>query len=78
LHRAGLGFYALRHVFRTIADAARDPVAIDIVMGHTDTSMASHYRERVDDGRLLAVAEHVRSWLFAVSPDGPDGTADAE
>jgi hypothetical protein len=33
-------------------------------MGHTDNTMAGHYRERVDDARLQAVAEHVRSWLF--------------
>jgi integrase len=69
LYRAGLGFYALRHVFRTIADAARDPVAIDILMGHTDPTMGGHYRERVDDARLLAVVEHVRAWLFG-TPGG--------
>jgi integrase len=77
LHRGGLGFYALRHIFRTIADAARDPVAIDLIMGHTDNTMASHYRERVDDGRLRAVADHVRSWLFA-GTGGPDKAPDAE
>ena len=56
----GRGFYTLRHVFRTIADAARDPVAIDLIMGHTDPSMGGHYRERIEDSRLQAVAEHVR------------------
>jgi integrase len=71
-HREGIGFYTLRHVFRTIADAARDPVAIDLIMGHTDSTMASHYRERVDDSRLQAVAEHVRQWLFGEPPDGKD------
>jgi integrase len=78
LHRDGLGFYALRHVFRTVADAARDPVAIDLVMGHTDATMAFHYRERVDDGRLQAVVEHVRGWLFAAGSGGPDKAPDAE
>jgi integrase len=63
-HRPRLGFYVLRHVFRTVADAVRDPVAIDLVMGHSDASMASHYRERIDDARLRAVAETVRLWLF--------------
>jgi integrase len=68
LHRPRTGFYTLRHTFRTVADAARDPVAIDLIMGHTDPSMAGHYRERIDDSRLQAVAAHVRAWLFGEVP----------
>jgi integrase len=64
LHRRGFGFYTLRHVFRTIADASRDPAAIDLIMGHADPSMGAHYRERIDDARLTAVADYVRNWLF--------------
>jgi integrase len=66
--REGRGFYTLRHVFRTVADAARDPVAIDLIMGHNDPSMGGHDRERVEDGRLRAVVEHVRRWLFGETP----------
>jgi integrase len=77
LYRPRIGFYTLRHVFRTVADAARDPVAIDLIMGHSDPSMAGHYRERIDDSRLQAVAEHVRQWLFAPAPDdGKSGEAE--
>jgi integrase len=65
MHRDGLGFYSLRHVHRTIADGARDSVACDIIMGHSDPTMGGIYRERVEDGRLHAVAEHVRRWLVA-------------
>jgi integrase len=74
LKREGVGFYTLRHVFRTVADAARDPVAVDLIMGHTDSSMGGRYRERIEDARLRAVADHVRAWLFgrpaSASPDG--------
>jgi integrase len=72
-HRDGLGFYTLRHVFRTVADAARDPVAIDLIMGHSDPSMGGHYRERIDDSRLRAVAEYVRAWLFGQAPNRTTG-----
>jgi integrase len=65
LNRPGVGFYTLRHVFRTVADGARDPVATDLIMGHADGSMGATYRERIDAARLVAVANHVRDWLLA-------------
>jgi integrase len=64
LHRPGLGFYALRHTFETIGGDSRDQVATDYIMGHARDDMASAYRERIDDARLVAVTEHVRKWLF--------------
>jgi integrase len=72
-HRDRLGFCTLRHVFRTIADSARDPVAIDLIMGRSDPSMGGHCRERVEDSRIQAVAEHVRRWLFGEAPGGGAG-----
>jgi len=72
--REGLGFYTLRHTFRTIADEAKDQPAADYIMGHEVTSMSSVYRERISDDRLKAVAEHVRRWLFSPSGDKPDAT----
>jgi integrase len=62
--RQGLGFYALRHTFRTVADEAKDQPAADYIMGHESSHMSSHYRERISDERLKAVADHVRGWLF--------------
>jgi len=57
-------FYTLRAVFRTIADGTKDPVAIDLIMGHADQTMGGVYRQGVDDARLLAVTDHVRQWLW--------------
>jgi integrase len=69
-----LSFYALRHTYRTIADATRDFPAIRMTMGHTDHGIDAHYVEGIDDARIVAVAEHVRAWLFGEAPDG--GTTD--
>jgi len=69
LKRPGVGFYALRHSFRTVADEVLDPVAAGLIMGHVDGSMADHYREAVGEDRLRRVTEHVRAWLFDGSDD---------
>jgi integrase len=62
--RTGLGFYTLRHVFRTVADEAKDQPAADYVMGHEVPHMSSHYRETISEQRLRAVSDHVRRWFF--------------
>jgi integrase len=67
--RTGLGFYTLRHTFRTIADEAKDQPAADYVMGHEVPHMSSVYRETISDARLRAVTDHVRGWLFRVAAD---------
>lgn len=71
IRRARVGFYGLRHTFRTIADKIRDTPAINMIMGHTDGTMADAYREFIDDQRLRTVTEHVRNWLF----NDPSGVA---
>jgi integrase len=63
--KKGLGFYTLRHVFRTVADESKDQPATDFIMGHEVPHMSSVYRETISDARLKAVTDHVRNWLFA-------------
>lgn len=60
MRRDGLSFYSLRHVFRTVADGARDVPAARVIMGHVDAGIDAVYRERIDDARLRAVTDHVR------------------
>jgi len=43
--RKGLGFYTLRHTFRTVADEAKDQPAADFTMGHESPHMSTVYRE---------------------------------
>jgi integrase len=69
--RKGLGFYTLRHIFRTVADGAKDQPAADYIMGHEVPHMSSVYRETISDERLKAVADHVRAWLFPPAADAP-------
>jgi integrase len=63
-------FYALRHVFETVGGGAKDQVAVNAIMGHADSTMSAVYREHVEDARLVAVVEHVRTWLFG-APAAP-------
>lgn len=64
IKRPKISFYALRHVFETIGQEAKDPLAVAWIMGHAPQDMGGHYRETVSDERLLAVTETVRQWLF--------------
>jgi integrase len=62
--RKRLGFYTLRHTFRTVADESKDQPPVDFIMGHEIPHMSAVYRETISDERLKAVADHVRRWLF--------------
>lgn len=62
--RKRLGFYTLRHVFRTIADESKDQPAVDFFVGHEIPHMSAIYRETISNERLRAVVDHVRKWRF--------------
>lgn len=68
LKREGVNFYALRHVFETIAGEVGDQAAVNRIMGHADASMAGVYREWLgnerENERLKRVTDHVRQWLL--------------
>jgi len=69
-YRKGLGFYVLRHVFETVGDEVLDKHAVDHIMGHIDSSIRAHYRERIADERLQRVTQHVHDWLFGKAVQG--------
>lgn len=75
LVKPGCGFYALRHVFRTVADGARDNPAVRLIMGYDDDSIDAAYRQRIEGSRLRAVTERVRAWLWPGPPRVGRGAA---
>lgn len=68
LKRKGIGFYTLRHTFRTIGDNLKDQPTIDYCMGHSPSSndMAANYRHTIDDLRFRDISQYIRQWLFAI------------
>jgi integrase len=67
LKRKGVGFYALRHIFFTVAKR-HDKDCARALMGHAEKSgdMSPIYDEDehpVEDKRLLATVNFVRTWL---------------
>jgi integrase len=69
--RKGVGFYALRHTFRTFADEVKDQHAVLRIMGHTIPGMSGIYVETIGLDRLIAVTEHVRKKLFGEPSASP-------
>lgn len=65
IQKSGRNFYTLRRSFETIAGGTKDQVAVNLVMGHIDSSMAAVYRQSIEDERLEAISAHVREWLMA-------------
>ncbi|MCY2930525.1 MAG: hypothetical protein NTV86_13705 [Planctomycetota bacterium] len=71
LKRKGVGFYALRHTFRTWAGEVQDPHAVYRIMGDVVPGMDAYYVEEIELPRLQAVVDHVRQKLFGTRPTAP-------
>ncbi|MGC9454947.1 MAG: tyrosine-type recombinase/integrase [Phycisphaerae bacterium] len=69
MKRKGLGFYALRHTFRTWADEVNDQHAIHRIMGHVIPGMSGIYVQEIGLDRLRRVVDHVRWKLFEASDE---------
>jgi integrase len=69
----GRSFYDLRRNFRTIAKRAKEPDALNAIMGHVrpETDMADRYNLAIDDADLRKVVQVVHDWLF--EPDSANG-----
>lgn len=68
IDKTHVGHYSLRHTFATAASGARDPEAVDFVMGHADASMRANYRQGIAQDRVIAVCKHVRQWFLDGKP----------
>lgn len=65
LQLEGVTFYRLRHTFKTLGKKARDREALDLMMGHKDTSTGRIYdHEEIDWRRIRRVAQTVRIQLW--------------
>lgn len=71
LKRPRLNFYALRHTVVTIGEEMADKPALSLMLGHADSSVAAHYRERIDTNRLRAISDHIMLWLSRASNARP-------
>lgn len=68
IYKPGRSFYSLRRTFETVGGNAKDQVAVNLAMGHTDDSTAEIYRQGIDDQRLVDVADHVERWFLSGEP----------
>jgi hypothetical protein len=71
LKRPGIGFYKLKHLSNSTADAAGDPHATFTLFGHSLPGVKSHY-VKVSEDRVRAVTEFMRRHL--ILPPDDSGT----
>lgn len=64
IRREGLNYYALRHTYRTLADATHDQHAVMRSMGHSFRGVNGNYVQEISDARLKHVSLFVRSQVL--------------
>jgi integrase len=64
LYRERNTFYSLRRTCETIGATAAEQVALDYLMGHVGSDMASVYRQKDFDQKLVKVSNRIRGWLL--------------
>lgn len=70
----GLTFYRLRHTFKTLGKKARDPEALNLMMGHVDRSIGRIYdHEEIGFARCRRVAKVVYRRLWPRSTGTEQG-----
>lgn len=67
LIRTGVGFYALRHTFYTIASQTTGTQAVSRIVGHKLGGMADTYCQQVDDVRLRRASNFVRQQVLGIA-----------
>jgi hypothetical protein len=75
-------FYDLRRTCASIGLQMKDAAAVRTIMGHTRAAtdaLGVYNQSQVDDARLRAVSDHIRSWLLtgsAASQTPPESGGD--
>jgi integrase len=65
LKMEGAGFYRLRHTLKTLSKKARDPEALNLMMGHVDRSSGQVYdHEQISWNRIRRVARFAYRGLW--------------
>jgi hypothetical protein len=67
----GVTYYRLRHGFKTLGKRAKDKEALDLMMGHRDSSISKVYdHEEVSWKRIRRVAKFVYRRLWPLRSGG--------
>lgn len=61
-------FIWFRKSVQTIGERSGDLIAVKAIMGHVDESISDHYREEIEDKRIIKVTDCLKKWLNSKAP----------